>query len=372
MLVYFIMLLAIALIYYFCDRSDYSENKKKRTFLIRSGILIVLIVGSRWEGYQFADTGMYVQNFDNSKKYGLGEYLYRVGRDRGYYLIVWCLARILPSSQWFIYFECALLIFSVFLFVYHMADQPLLAVFLFLGTGIFSFYMSAFRQAFAFSFCLLSFLVLEKVGRGKRRWDILKLLVGTFLFYIATQFHMSAVVFIIALLGCLIKNQKIKIVTIVVAMILIIVFRENLLSAANDVMDKEYEIESEFSMIGFMIQIIIFVFPMTLLCFVPPEKTFENEIVTRGMLHQEKQYYDLLSISIVGLVFYLLRIYMQGFERVAIYFTIAICALYSAVFNRTLNEENQKTLTWVMCVLCGILFLWRAASAGAFIFFWQK
>ena len=367
MLVYLIMLCGIALIYHLCYITTWVEKKKKRNFLIWSGIFIVLIMGSRWEGYQFADTGMYVQIFNKSKSYGVEAFLGDATRDTGYYLMVWYLARIFPSHQWFIYFECAFLIFSVFIFIYCTTDKPLFVVFLFLGTGIFTFYLSAFRQAFAFSFCLLSYLLLQKVSQGKEKGNFFRLLFGLLLFYIALTMHASAIVFVIPLSICLIKNYKLKIFLIFLLASLIVLFRSSLLSVGNDAMDKEYEIEANFSILGFIIQTIIFAFPMILLLLVPQKKSSGN-----AFLSQETYYYNLLAISIVGLVFYLLRLYTQGFERVAIYFTIAICPLYPTVFKRTLPEKMQNELTWVICILCGALLLWRVMDAGPFIFFWQK
>lgn len=365
--VYLIMLCGIALIYYFCNNNTWNKKKKKRNFLIWSGILIILIIGSRWEGYQFADTGTYARNFDRSRLYGLEKFLNKANRDTGYYFMVWCLARIFPNHQWFIYFECAFLLFSVFLFIYCTTDKPLLAVFLFLGTGIFSFYMSAFRQAFAFSLCLLSYLLLQKGAQGKGSGNFFKLLFGLLLFYIATMMHRSAIVFSISLLICLIKNRKLKIIVVVLAATLIILFRDLLLSAGNDAMDKEYDVEANFSMFGFIIQIIIFAFPMILLLLVPQKKSLGSTVVK-----QEMQYDNLLAASIVGLVFYVLRGYTQEFERVAIYFTIAICSLYPAVFEKTLAKKSEDELTWIVCIICSALLLWRVLRFGPFIFFWQK
>ena len=362
------MLCAIALIYYFCNKTTGAQKKKNCRFLIFSGILITLILGSRWDVYGFADTWMYCENFDESRLYSLDKFLHKVCKDRdpGYYSMVWVLARIFPNRQWFIYFECAFLVFSVFLFIYYMTDKPLIAVFLFLGTGIFSFYMSAFRQAFAFSFCLLSYLLLQKVIKAKERGNFFRLLIGLAFFYIATTMHKSSIVFIIALLICLIKNQKIKILAVVVAAFIIIVFRDALLSSGNDVMDKEYEIEANFSMIGFFIQIILFAFPMVLLLLSPKKASLGTA------MEQETQYYNLLAISIVAFVFYILRLYAQSFERVAIYFTIAICSLYPVVFEKTFTKKSQNELTWIICVVCSALLLWRVMDAGSFIFFWQK
>lgn len=364
---YLIMLCSIVLIYYFCNKSTLTDKRKKRNFLIWSGIFIILIMGSRWIGYQFADTGMYVRNFEKSKLCSLEDFLGETTRDKGYYLMVWYLARIFPNYQWLIYFECAFLIFSVFLFIYCTTNKPLLAVFLFLGTGIFTFYLSAFRQAFAFSFCLLSYLLLQKISQGKEKGNFFRLLFGLLLFYIALTMHASAIVFVIPLSICLIKNYKLKIFLILLLASLIVLFRSSLLSVSKDAMDKEYEIEANFSIFGFIIQTIIFAFPMILLLLVPQKKSSGN-----AFLSQETYYYNLLAISIVGLVFYLLRLYTQGFERVAIYFTIAICPLYPTVFKRTLPEKMQNELTWVICILCGALLLWRVMNAGPFIFYWQK
>jgi hypothetical protein len=327
-----------------------------------------LILGSRWEGYEFADTGMYIRNFDKSKLYSLDDFLHKACKDRdpGYYSMVWIFARIVPSSQWLIYFECAFLVFSAFLFIYHTTDKPLIAVFLFLGTGIFSFYMSAFRQAFAFSFCLLSYLLLEKFAKEKARGNFFRLLFGLLLFYIATTMHKSAIIFAIAIFICLIKNNKLKIFMVIVSSILIIWFRDALLSSGNDALDRDYEVVAALPMLGFIIQIIIFAFPMMLLMFRPKKTSL------RGAIGQEIQYNNLLAIAFVGVVFYLLRIYALAFERVAIYFTIAICPLYPTVFKRTLPEKMQNELTWVICILCGVLLLWRVMDAGPFIFFWQK
>ena len=89
-------------------------------------------------------------------------------------------------------------------------------------------------------------------------------------------------------------------------------------------------------------------------------------------MEQETQYYNLLAISIVAFVFYILRLYAQSFERVAIYFTIAICSLYPVVFEKTFTKKSQNELTWIICVVCSALLLWRVMDAGSFIFFWQK
>ncbi len=374
MFVYLIMLCGIALIYYFCDQTTGDQKSKNRSFLIFSGLFIVLILGSRWEGYGFADTWMYIQNFEQSKLYSFEKFLNKVckGRDPGYYSMVWVLARIFPNKQWFIYFECAFLVFSVFVFIYYTTDKPLFAVFIFLGAGIFSFYMSAFRQAFAFAFCLLSYLLLQNYikekekEKEKEKGNLFSLLFGLIFFYIATTMHKSAIVFAIALLICLIKNHKFKMFAVFISSILIIWFREALLSSGNGILDKEYEVEANFSMFGFIIQIIIFAFPLVLLAFTPPKATLI------GTKEQEIQYNNLLAIAIVGIVFYLLRLYALTFERIAIYFTIAVCSLYPTTFEKTLAKKNQSELTWIICIICSALLLWRVMGDGAFVFFWQK
>ncbi len=368
MFIYLMMLCGIALIYYLCYKASWDEKKKKSKFLLFSGILITLILGSRWDVYGFADTWMYCENFDESRSYSLNKFLHIICKDRdtGYYSMVWYLARICPSRQWFIYFECAFLVFSVFLFIYHTTDNPLLTVFLFLGTGIFSFYMSAFRQAFAFSFCLLSYLLIEKVINGKAQGKFFRLIIGLAFFYIATTMHKSAIVFIIALLICLIKNKKIKIFAVVVSALLIVLFRDALMSSGNDVLDKEYEVEANFSMLGFFIQTVIYAVPIVLSLLTSKKVSLDKAA------NQEVQYYNLLAISIVGLIFYMLRLYAQSFERVAIYFTVTICSLYPVVFEKALTKKIRNELTWSVCLVCCALLLWRVMDAGAFIFFWQK
>lgn len=370
MFVYLAMFFGIMLIYLWCSKGESLTDRQRCKFLFFSALWIVLIVGSRHNWYSFSDEGGYFnvyKSFIGASYSEFNDYIkLEEYSDVGYFYLNWVLAKIVPFPQFILYFECALFIGSMFFFIYRNTSKVFTAVMLMFGSGLFAFYMSALRQGCAFSFSILAYETLKMTNYerkfGKRIfWYILTILLEL----VAISMHKTSMIFIVILILQKIKSDKLKIFLSVVGVLITFILRNQLLVYGNDYFDREYTEGTAASFSGFVIQMIIYLLPLLMLWYSKRSVNHKKSIKDSG----------LIAGNLLGIGFYVVRLFSLVFERIAFYFVGFSFVLYGVGIDNFFNKQSRKYVYLGINIFCIMLFVWRICNGrnqGDFVFFWER
>lgn len=336
-------LLTIASVFFSYAVSLKTANRKK-TFLILSGILVVLILGSRYFINGFTDEVSYNYEFQGLRDYDYAKFKskYSDARDFGFYFVYWILAKIFYFKQFPIFFITALFVFASFRFIYKNSEDPLMSVLLIFGFGMFSFYMAGYRQCFAMCFCLFAFEYAKKK----------KFLPYIILWAIAFSFHASAIIFLPMYWLVKLNNDKNGKTWIFFIIVILFATYSLLMDYAANWFDNEnYTAQKEFSLVGFTIQIVIMLVPIVLHAIGVCEKQDDN-----------KQFV-LLALTLMGICFYALKLAFFSFERISYYYSFFIVASFpnSTKLLKKPNENDKavEVFKYILIILLIVLCVWR-------------
>lgn len=367
MIVYLVLMAAILLIYELTGKN--ATRKNQRDFLIISALIIILVVGSRHRSYGFSDEGMYYLQYLRAQAMSLPDWIieFEEVRDYGYGVMVWFLSRIIPWAQFLLYFHCAVFISACFIFLYKHTQNSLAAVLLLFGGGLFSFYMTAIRQSFGFSLCIFAYLAFES-ALEKRAYRIPKILLSVLLFAIATTMHKSVYIMALIFVVLLIRNGSLKIVFAIFASLAVFLFRDDILEYGNDFVDRNYTTVTASSFVGFVINLIIAVLPFVFMFLYALNRSNKMKLLTDDSI------LSMSTLSLVGIAFYIIRLYALVFERIAFLFSFFAIPLYEPTVEYCFDSKTKKHLYFLLNVLAVGLFLYRVATSRigmTYIFFWQ-
>lgn len=348
-----ILLLTIASIFFSYFVSMKSQNHK-RTFLILAGIFVVLIMGSRYFENGFTDEVTYNYVYQGFREMSFKKMLMKHWgeRDFGFNLFYWGMAQIIPYKQFPIYFITFLFVFASFRFIYKNSNEPLISVLLIFAFGIFSFYMAGYRQCFAMCFCLFGF------EYAKRR----KFIRYIILWLLAFWFHASAIIFLPVYWIVNLKNDKKGRIWTFILILLLFATYNILIEYASEWFAKEsYEDKKEFSLIGFIIQLVIMAVPYVLYMLNVCEKSEGNT------------QFVLLALTLIGMAFYVLKLEYYAFERISYYYSFFIVGSFpnTTALLRVKNNRDKSVifLRFMISFMLVCLCLWRMTTD--LTFFWN-
>ena len=337
-----------------------SEKKKnpRKFFLISSGIIIVLILGSRYFINGFTDEVTYNYLYQRFGRLDFDAFLnaYWGERDFGFYLTYWLMANIIPWSQFPIYFITALLVAVTFRFIYKNTNSALIPVLVMFAFGAFSFYMAAYRQCFAMCLCLIAFEFAKKRGlRG--------LLPYAALMFLASTLHISSLMFAPVYLLMRIKRNVVGYIAWPVCVFITAASANAIIIYAAEILEKDGYLDSAvFSPLGLYIQMVLLAVPILV---------FLLKLAKYNKLSNLQ--YSLLILISVGAIFLLYKFVYPTYERVSYYYSLFIIAAFS---NSIVNLKQKKgeinyilPLEITVSVLLVVLWLWRTPSD--LVFFWQ-
>ena len=351
-------LLALAGIFACYFISEKQKNPRK-FFLVSAGIVIVLILGSRYFINGFTDEIAYNQLYQGYSNISFEELLHQRWneRDFGFYLTYWVMAQIVPWSQFPIYFITALFIFVTFRFIYKNTNATLIPVLLMFAFGIFSFYMAAYRQCFAMCICILAFEFAKKRGiRG--------LLPYAILVYIATTFHASALVFIPVYFFLRIKRNGIGYFAWVTSVLVTAFAGDVMMRYVADVFEKDTYLDTAvFSATGLYIQMVLLAVPFII--------SFLGLAEDKNLSTIQHAFLVIISI---GAIFLLYKFIYPTYERVSYYYSFFIIAAFSNSVVNLKQRKGEKNYVlpaqMIVAVILIVLMLWRMPDD--LVFFWQQ
>lgn len=156
------------------------------------------------------------------------------------------IATIFYNEQFFLIVTAAVCLIGVYFFIKNNSKDYLMSIFLYITLNFYIFLFSGLRQAIAISIVLFGFGFIKK-------GNIVKFLL-TVLF--AATFHISALIFIPAILIAYKKLTPRYVLTVSILSVLFLIFKEPILQFVTQFVYKGYTIKSESEGYGYLILLI--------------------------------------------------------------------------------------------------------------------
>lgn len=242
-----------------------------------------------------------------------------------------------------------IIIFGALLhFAFRYTENPFVFFFLFIALGTYAFINTGLRQSLAIAICIFAF----DFVRNR------KLIPFLLLVLLAYFFHKSAMVFLLIYPLGSIKQTDWMIFTYVILAVVFVAGFAAFQGLFNEILGYEYEIEETGN--GGIFMIFVFV-----LC------SFSIFMLFDKKEEKEKKDSDalLMQLSLMAVVFWLLRLISRTAERISFYYIIGLYAYFS----RAIGIEKDKLSNlckWLLILASFVLYVYRNVGAQ-YIFFWQ-
>lgn len=244
--------------------------------------------------------------------------------------------------QWFIVIEALIILFSMAFYIWKYSPSPLQSILYYLGLLIFTFEMSALKQAAAMSFLLLSFPSI--IDRKPIRF---LLLVG-----IASLFHFPALIFLPAYWICNMRIDRNYLILLAVVFLITYVFRGRLVVLMTETYDTT-AINYNSGMRFFANKVIIMLVIIAAALLVrPPEPG-------------DRVYCALLAIMGVAAVIQTFAGYSNNFERLSDYYfqfsVVFIPMVFEGVRTKQKNLDDRTLSVFFQYgpYVFGAFAIWR-------------
>lgn len=348
MLVWFIMFIIIVLLG--AIKTSYPNNKKIFLFLV--AITIVFFVGSRDATIQHGtDLNNYYRLYGRAIELGWKDFIETSEMEKGYLLVNFILAKIVPWQQFILYAQAAFCTGAVLWFIYKNTENIYAATLFFVSFGSFQFFLTGFRQAVAMAICIFAY----EAAKNK------KLLKFIILVLIAATMHKAALVFLVMYLVLNIKDKPRNNVVLISCIFVLFFFVPQILDLGNALLDKEYVEGYIGSVLGGLVPIVIHLLTILLTVFAKKDK----EKISKEKIM------PLLRTTIISGGIYCMRYFALVLERISFYFNFATPVLLAENVRSVSGIKNRTLLQFLAVILSAVLFLWRVTSqVGEYHFFW--
>lgn len=208
MLAYIILIAAVIGLWPLLGRLSFDEKKKKMTYCIVCGALLVLLASTRAAYSGFGDDSMYMKNFEYVKENTFVE-IFDYFKMQDTEVVFYELTKIVSlftSNYNILLVVCAIpIVFIVSRAIYKFSKMPQLSYLIFSCAFFFLWSMVILRQAIAMAFVVVALEFLLK----KKYWKFL-VAVGC-----AVLFHRTAIILLIALPLSFLRYSKKSVVVFV-------------------------------------------------------------------------------------------------------------------------------------------------------------
>lgn len=346
MFIIFGYIIAIVILKVILTKNKISEN----IFLTLAAFLLMIIVSLRNLSFG-TDTLVYVEKF---RKYNLIEfsqiidYLNKIDeKDKTFYLLVRILNLFSLEESLIVVLFSILFLTSTFWMIYKYSNNSLISIILFICLGYLFFSLTGLRQTFALTFIIFSYKYLRE--RKMYKFIILVLL--------ASLFHSTALVFLIAYPLVYLKLGIKHLVVLISASLINILFNSQIYSLLkNFIFNEQYEYylnnEESLNYSGFLIQLSIFLF-----CLI-----FKKVILTKSP--ENITFYNLIFI---GLIFQLFATNIAVVFRISLYFSIFSIILFSNVIS-SFKDVYIRILVNLIVIVILIMYLFISGYYEGYTF----
>jgi hypothetical protein len=329
-------------------------NRSKNNHLIVIAAFLLILIGSLRSAHFGPDAIRYAHNFNALSHTSLSDLLNQFfkleGKDPFFQVCAKIISLIGLSYQvWFSIIAAAFTI-SISRIIKKYSNEPYLSFILLIALGYFFFSMTGLRQTLAISLTLLSFpYILEK-----------KIKQFLFLTIMASLFHSSALIFVIAYPLSTLKMKNFDIIIICTAFVLATFFSSEIRTLIRIFGWTETlagyadrEVSANYTL--FLLQLSIFFF-----CSFFARKSYISNITFRV----------LFNFLIIGIIFQAFALIVAEFFRVSIYFSIFSIILVPNVIQLQ-KIKSTRSLVYFSVLFTFVYIIFFLKSFENYAFFWQ-
>lgn len=326
--------------------------KSNRLFILVASLGLFLLAALRTPDFG-NDTFRYVQNYNNYSNTDfsiyLNNFLHYETKDPGFHLFSKILSMSGMNGQGWLATLSIMFILPFSIFVKNHSINPYLSYVALISLGYFFFTLTGLRQSIALGIVLLSYEHLLKNNSL------------TFVGYIlvASIFHSSALIFLLAYPFSYLKFSKLKyVVGAVVALLISMLFGEFIRILVNTVgwteNLKEYaNREVTLNYTGFIIQFLIMIFVLN------------KEKKLNFNFKKNNSYGLMLNLLFLGIIFQSFSTVIAEFFRVSMYFSIFSVALIPNSINIEKYSKNAS-LVYFLILIFLLIYIYISGSYSGF------
>lgn len=350
MSIYILIIVLMMICSYYIKRSRIED--KKKAFLWVGTVLIVLLCGLR--NFKIgADTIQYVAYYEQVAvtPWRMLEHIMNYGGfERGFQIYTKLLTYISKEPTFYLLISAFLINILVAIVIYRNSRDVFLSLFLYFTIGNFIFQLSGMRQGIAMA---ITFLSIETI---KKRKGFLFLL----LIFIASCFHQTALAFLPIYFIAYRKIDWKNFLTMIIGCIVIFIGNEFLARMGNNIFGTDYDRGSPE---GGVIVIFILVATIT-----------GSYIFRKKLLTNDSDNLIYFNATVIALLTYILRYWVQIAERVSMYFQFTLILIIPNIIQAIDSEELRKLVYAMTVLFSALLFLYRlgySVTISPYSFFWQ-
>lgn len=326
--------------------------KKKRAFLLISGILIILVMGCRYADVSLrGDLNNYYRMFQSTFDVAWQDIFTTFSyMEPGYVLLNKVLTVFFPWQQSIIFIEALICVYFVSRFILKFDVDPFVGILVYLAQGIWIFQLTGFRQAIAISLCMFSLEFVQQQKFGK--FAVITL--------IAMTFHYTAIVFAVFYFASKIKIKKTSIFIYILITAILFISSDRLLQLGSEMTGTDYNTAATWgNLLGPTINIMFYILILYLL-YVYKEK-------------EDKKILLYWNMTLIGLIVYCMRFISLPFERISFYFLWGSIAALPYGITLIHNARVRSMLKYGVILALIVLYVYRITSTVGleYRFFWK-
>lgn len=328
-----------------------SGKKRQKTVLLISCIYLFILLSFRSVEVG-TDTAVYCEEF---LKYGHYSWtkVFSLGTNYGFYIFNKFLSYVFPNSYTgYLTVVAFITSISIWYFLKDNSEDYALSQIMLLALGFILFFLSGIKQTLAMS---ILFFAYEKLKQKKFAAFIL-------LTIIATLFHNTALIFLLALPIFALKNNKNFLWLAPLVIILCYVFRSQIVGLIKNILGDEFysqygeAYKSQNNLTGFFIQLVIFVAS----CALYYMSKFRDE-----------QFEKIINIYVIGICFQSMTGVIAEFFRISMYFSVYGVILFPNALKHSFFSSNSIKIVRVLVFLFfATYFIVFSGSGFLYSFVW--
>lgn len=360
---FYAILVFLAILIYAKNKPVEEQHKK----ICVVGFFALFLLLALRHPYMGVDLGWgyskgYLHSFEVLNEYNLREIFQlkqHLNYERGYIIFNKLVGLISKDQQVFLSVCAFVSVLPIAIYTYKRSKMPLLSLFVFMGLPVFLIFFSGLRQAIAIGITVFSMFFVER-----------KKIIGFVLtVLLATTFHSSSAIFLIAYPVYHIKLNNIGKLTILLFVPIVFVLREPLFLLFGKLFKKNVQIENTGAYTLFMVFVLIYIF---LIVF--------NDNYERKNAETDKQN-GLINLFYIACICQAFGSVYNTAIRVGYYFMVyLVIAIPNTLENFRYIKIRYNSYYTIIKMLIGAIFVayglyalkydsW--AMTNPYIFFWE-
>ncbi|WP_210124713.1 MULTISPECIES: EpsG family protein [unclassified Staphylococcus] len=327
----------------------FTKNKVTEIiFLTLAALLMILIISLRNLGFG-TDTLVYIEKFKKYNLVDLSQFIdflnYIDEKDKTFYLIVRLLKFTGIEESLIVVLFSIIFLISVFWLIYKYSNNTLISIILFISLGYLFFSLTGLRQTFALTFTIFSYKYLRERNLYK----------FTILVALASLFHSTALIFLIAYPIAYVKLGIKHVLFLFLSIIVNLLFNWQIYNILKNITfndQYEYYLNNQESLnySGFLIQLLIFTFCL---------------LFKKNILKKSSENITFYNLMFIGLIFQLFASNIAVMFRISLYFSIFSIILLSSAIS-VFKDVNIKILVNILVILILIIYLFISGYYDGF------